>query len=353
MDALVEALGKTPLPTILVVAGIVFLFLAVGGQLGARISTRKLRPAYTAILGALLLLIGIWLQISASRTPEPTTAGASAPSPSPSATGAPTYSLRAPLQRGKILRQDWKWEMPAGKITLDLDGKYISGTDRSFRDWSVATEFVAVDDDQPVLARQTFRSDHRRYELEVEKMPPIKSETTGPLVGETILFEQKNGQWQKSLVNKQPTAEEQAELDQQVFVNPDSIYPNEKVAPGYVWHLKDEQLAYFLPPALSIKGDATCTFAKIESHGGEKCAVITQHLEASVKMLFQNVATDYQIGGDGYVYRSLEKLIDLDGFTNGQMLMKFSTVFSGQKADVEINGGYRMSGHATDITDER
>jgi len=50
---------KLPVPTILVIAGIVFLFIALGGQFGAKIVTDKIRPKYSGILGIFLLLIGI------------------------------------------------------------------------------------------------------------------------------------------------------------------------------------------------------------------------------------------------------------------------------------------------------
>lgn len=52
-------LSETPVPTILVIAGIVFLFLALGGQFGAKVVTDNIRPRYSGILGTLLLLIGI------------------------------------------------------------------------------------------------------------------------------------------------------------------------------------------------------------------------------------------------------------------------------------------------------
>ena len=53
------SIGQTPVPTILVVSGVVFLFFSLGGQLGAQIITDKINPKAALVTGIFLLITGI------------------------------------------------------------------------------------------------------------------------------------------------------------------------------------------------------------------------------------------------------------------------------------------------------
>ena len=67
-----KSIAETPVPTILVIAGIVFLFLAVGGQIGAKIVADKIKQKQAGMLGIVLLAIGLafyWL--GGPQTSEP------------------------------------------------------------------------------------------------------------------------------------------------------------------------------------------------------------------------------------------------------------------------------------------
>lgn len=63
MTDILNALKNTPIPAILVISGIVFLLLALAGQLGGQISIPATRQKWAAILGVILLLSGIYLSI--------------------------------------------------------------------------------------------------------------------------------------------------------------------------------------------------------------------------------------------------------------------------------------------------
>jgi hypothetical protein len=56
-----RAVGTTPVPTILVVAGIIFVFIALGGQFGAHIVTDRIKPSVALISGILMVVVGIGL----------------------------------------------------------------------------------------------------------------------------------------------------------------------------------------------------------------------------------------------------------------------------------------------------
>jgi hypothetical protein len=61
MIDLIKSISQTPLPTILVIAGILFIFLGIGGQLGAQIVTDSIKRKFSGILGAMLLISGFSL----------------------------------------------------------------------------------------------------------------------------------------------------------------------------------------------------------------------------------------------------------------------------------------------------
>jgi len=64
MTEIVDLVGKvaeTPLPTLLVLAGLFFLLLSVAGRLGAMIVVSPRRQAVAALIGAVLLVSGVAL----------------------------------------------------------------------------------------------------------------------------------------------------------------------------------------------------------------------------------------------------------------------------------------------------
>jgi hypothetical protein len=63
MESVIAALKDTPIPTILVIAGIVFLLLAIAGQLAGRIAVAPERQRWAAIIGGVLLVIGVVLHV--------------------------------------------------------------------------------------------------------------------------------------------------------------------------------------------------------------------------------------------------------------------------------------------------
>ena len=63
MASMLTALKDTPIPTILVIAGIVFLLLSIAGQLAGRIAVAPERQRWAAIIGGGLLAIGVALHV--------------------------------------------------------------------------------------------------------------------------------------------------------------------------------------------------------------------------------------------------------------------------------------------------
>lgn len=79
MESVLAALKDTPIPTIMVVSGIVFLLLSIAGQLAGRIAVAPERQRWAAIIGGGLLAIGVALHV----VPQLTSRSAVIPSPQP------------------------------------------------------------------------------------------------------------------------------------------------------------------------------------------------------------------------------------------------------------------------------
>lgn len=69
---LLSKLSETPIPNVMVIAGIVFLLLAVAGKVGANLSVPPNRQKVSALIGTILLASGliIFLAPSSSEPPE-------------------------------------------------------------------------------------------------------------------------------------------------------------------------------------------------------------------------------------------------------------------------------------------
>jgi len=94
MESVIAALKDTPIPTILVVAGIVFLLLAIAGQLVGRIAVAPERQRWAALIGGGLLAIGLALHIVPQlRGISPVTEKVSPSQPSGPTAKEPTQQL--------------------------------------------------------------------------------------------------------------------------------------------------------------------------------------------------------------------------------------------------------------------
>jgi ABC-type uncharacterized transport system permease subunit len=80
MDAIITAVFNSPLPSLMVAAGLFFLALAVVSQLGGAVTVSPERQKLAAGIGAVLLAFGLFLHFkdalfaSSSSTPQETVA---------------------------------------------------------------------------------------------------------------------------------------------------------------------------------------------------------------------------------------------------------------------------------------
>jgi hypothetical protein len=87
------ALKDTPVPTILVIGGMVFLFLAIAGQITGEIKVPTGRQKISAVLGIILLVSGILLYVIPSSTAETLTS-----TPTSTLTSENSQQVNAPTE---------------------------------------------------------------------------------------------------------------------------------------------------------------------------------------------------------------------------------------------------------------
>jgi len=100
MENIIAALQGTPLPTLLVVGGIVFLFLAVVGEITGKFKLEDKQQKWSAIIGTLLLFSGIVLYVVPPTPPPPTPTPTPSPppdTPTRTPTNTPTPTATATL----------------------------------------------------------------------------------------------------------------------------------------------------------------------------------------------------------------------------------------------------------------
>jgi hypothetical protein len=112
MESLLGALKETPIPTIMVVAGIAFLLLAIARQLAGRIVVAPERQRWAAFIGGGLLAIGLALHIvpklASEVVPPPRESPVEKPSPGdivslpPQAGAVQSYRIRTVYSRSNL-----------------------------------------------------------------------------------------------------------------------------------------------------------------------------------------------------------------------------------------------------------
>jgi hypothetical protein len=96
MGDFIKVLQEARVPAILIAGGIFFLFLAIGGQFGATIITKRVKLKHALIVGVVLLLSGFASAVpippppNGPPTPTPTLTPTPSSTPAPTPTNTPT-----------------------------------------------------------------------------------------------------------------------------------------------------------------------------------------------------------------------------------------------------------------------
>ena len=122
MGDMIIALQSTPVPTILVLGGLVFLFLAVVGQFVGKITVPKERQIWAGLIGCLLLFSGVALYVApvSPSVPTPTIVAAVTPD-TPTRKPTDTPAPKPPTNTSVPEPITTPTATPAGKILFEED----------------------------------------------------------------------------------------------------------------------------------------------------------------------------------------------------------------------------------------
>jgi hypothetical protein len=131
MDDLIKTLVNAPTNSVLVLAGLSFLAIAVFGRITARLDPGPKGRIGSGVLGLVLLSMGLWLPTETHRD-QPTTGGSAPPaSPSISASTIGTTTTGAPVQPSSSGNVASTARPAVNSITLGA-GQVIKREDRTY-----------------------------------------------------------------------------------------------------------------------------------------------------------------------------------------------------------------------------
>lgn len=105
MDSIIGLLKDTPIPTILVVSGIIFLFLALAGSVAGKLEMPPTRQKWSAVVSLVLITTGLLLYVApaspgvVAAPPSPTPLPIMATQPAALLTEAPPTALAASAEQ--------------------------------------------------------------------------------------------------------------------------------------------------------------------------------------------------------------------------------------------------------------
>ena len=124
---LIRAIKDTPLPTVLVVAGIIFWLLAIAGSLAGKITVRPEHQMTAGILGTILLVSGLVLSYLPTPQSRPRAATVSPSAPTPDTTVQPSSDSMSKLDGNWLVRRVGCAGRPELNFQIHLENGKISG----------------------------------------------------------------------------------------------------------------------------------------------------------------------------------------------------------------------------------
>ncbi|MCI0651239.1 MAG: hypothetical protein L0Z55_05090 [Planctomycetes bacterium] len=260
--------------------------------------------------------------------------------------GQGAYDLRGPGPRvGMRIRTDAKFKMNelAASATAG-QGRMVNGK---------MSAIVRNTEDHEILS--VIARDVTRYtqailldltEHESEFAGKVANEAKhGSLEGHVVQHEWRQGAWSKTLAAGNATPDQKKELaNLQSWQSEDDIYPAEPVKPGHSWHVDSGHLMrYFGHEFLSISGECSMTFMRIESHDKEDCALISSTFQFTGKMLDDdNNELEIEAGGTMDALRSLATGLDVLTTGRGQVKIRGSMALFAAPVAFEARGPFTV-----------
>nr|VFJ70482.1 MAG: hypothetical protein BECKFW1821C_GA0114237_102322 [Candidatus Kentron sp. FW] len=342
MNELIKSLSETSVPTILVIAGVLFLFISIGGQLGAHVATTSVKRKFSGTLGVTLLMVGISIHFVGRSHQEESTVSV------PNASVRQNVYLLRPrsIEQGLTVEGSFQMNMPDATLKLLGNEGSIIGKMTLATEGLTRTEIISSLHGRPTKLKQTILRDLTKTTTRMGEHVETEHEN-GVLQGHTILIEKQDGVWTKNLIGTKATEAQQIKL-QEPYADEYEMYPAAAIEIGTSWTVAGPQLVYMLGVGnlLSADGSAHFTFEKLEKCGDDDCALISiKRLEIKTKMLDNDGdIMQVNLGGQGVIFRSLSDFVDTKVSLNGTMSVEGTKLINGASIQITVVGPLEMSG---------
>jgi hypothetical protein len=179
---------------------------------------------------------------------------------------------------------------------------------------------------------------------------PTTEKEAGELVGRVIVSERTAKGWKHTLAEGKPTEKEAEALESfGTFRDGAAGLPEGRVRPGHTWEVTADYVAkFFALNANEYAGKLKARFVRVETVGGEECAVI--ETEGAVKA---KVRMDKGVPGSAEMavklteYRSLARGFAVKYALTGDARLSFKEASETAESHYELAGKMKVEGTAT------
>ena len=273
LDILMQ-LSQTSLPGVLALAGVFFVFLSLGGKLGAQLVTDNIPKRYAAITGAFLLscslvLFVVPMIIFNGKSVEPK---------------SNTYNLHPIIPLNQPISQltDMEWSFASTDKSIDCSSKIHKEY--------IITILGRDSNGEASVAKRNAVSDMSTVSCNISgEKDPVVTTIHGELEGKELLAHQtQEGQWSfDELLGA--TEKQKKAMRIEGFIEPFTGYPHEKVPIGTVITFKDQDVSLIIGATIPGKkeGNLAIKFDHIVKDR-EPLAILSYSMDISLTTLDEN-----------------------------------------------------------------
>jgi hypothetical protein len=272
---ILEQLSKTSLPGVFALAGVFFIFLSLGGKIGAQLVTDNIPKRYAAITGVFLILCSLVLFV----VPMILKGKDTILEPKPN-----TYNLHPIIPLNQPISQltDMEWSFASTDKSIDCSSKIHKEY--------IITILGRDSNGEASVAKRNAVSDISTVSCNISGInDPVVTTIHGELEGKELLAHQtQEGQWSfDELLGA--TEKQKKAIRNEGFIEPFTGYPHEKVPIGTVITFKDQDVSLIIGATIPGKkeGNVAIKFDHIVKDR-EPIAILSYSMDISLTTLDEN-----------------------------------------------------------------
>ncbi len=256
--------------------------------------------------------------------------------------GQPSYNLHQEVSPGEVFRSEGSFRLEGGRLVISASGQSVEGQAEMFNAETTEMDVLKAEEGKPTRLKLSVMESRFQIAMRVPGESPEETSESNVLAGRSILFERDGENWSSRLVGGEPTKEQQIEMKSLVDPWPEDLVPDRKVKVGESWSLTGEKLRTvfgFAPEGFT--GKAQVHFEEVLEYNGEQCALLSIQVDASGKVPDSELQEmTASLSGEGHIYRSLAKKIDVYSKISGDITWKMTGEEDGQTFQMTIKGSF-------------